>query len=52
MTSRQLRQKIYDEGVTLKFGDSLVEYVKYKRSASKAREGSHLFIKSKRSSPT
>jgi hypothetical protein len=45
MTARDLRQKFYNEGFTLRFGDSLVEYVKYKRSASKAREGSHLFIK-------
>jgi hypothetical protein len=43
--ARTLRKKFYDEGVTLRFGDSLVEYVKYKRSSSKAREGSHLFIK-------
>jgi len=49
MTTRDLRQKFYDEGVILKsrFGDTLVKYVKYKRSSSKAREGSHLFIKEK-----
>jgi hypothetical protein len=44
-TAQGLRQQLYDEGVTLRIGDSLVEYVKYKRSSSKAREGSHLFIK-------
>ena len=44
-SAKELREKFYKEGINLKFGESIVEYVKYKRSSSKAREGSHLFIK-------
>ncbi|MDR2457347.1 MAG: hypothetical protein LBD41_02565, partial [Clostridiales Family XIII bacterium] len=44
-TTRELREKFYRDGMMLKFSKSLDKYVKYKRSSSKAREGSCLFIK-------
>ena len=46
-SAHDLRKELYKDGVTLRFGDTLVEYVRFKRSSSKAREGSHLFIKEK-----
>jgi len=39
-----LRSLLYSNGFTIVFGGTAVTYSKYKRSASKSRDGSHLFI--------
>jgi len=40
-----LRNELYDNGVTLIINGNSLRYVKFKRSSSKARGGSHLFIR-------
>lgn len=46
-TTKQLRQKIYEDGFKLKINGKTVHYIRYKRSAGAARLGKVLFIEEK-----
>ena len=43
-TTKQLRQKLYNDGFNLSINGQIIHYVRYKRSAGSARLGKVLFI--------
>ena len=46
-TTKQLRQKIYEDGFKLKINGKTIHYVRYKRSSGASRLGKCLFIQEK-----